>query len=57
MCEIIDVRDWSVKKISTELVRNLKRIGIDEDLTIPQVLDRCYSSYLEMYFEEVDSNE
>jgi len=54
MCEAIDVRDWSVKKISTELVRNLKRIGIDEDLTIPKVLDRCYSSYLEVHFEVED---
>lgn len=55
MCEP-DIRDWSIKNIPIELVRNFRRIGIDEDLTVPQVLDRCYSSYLELYFDEVDSN-
>lgn len=46
-------KDWSLKNVSCELIKGFKRIGLENEQTLPEVLCECYNAYIEQN-EEYD---
>lgn len=51
-----ELKRWSIRSVPTDVIRGFRTVAFDNDLTIAQVLEEAFETYVETAKDEQDSN-
>ena len=51
-----ELKRWSIRSVPTDVIRGFRTVAFDNDLTIAQVLEEAFETYVETAEDEQDSN-